>query len=59
VIDEKAFGEKAFLNVDVWLLQAILPAAFFLIAYRSLFNTLRPPKVKPIEWDDAGDNTGT
>ena len=56
VIDEKSFGEKAFLNVDIWILQAILPAAFFLIAYRSLVNTLRPPKVEAIEWGNAGDD---
>ena len=38
VIDEKAFGETAFLNVQTWQLQVILPFAFFLMCYRSLVN---------------------
>lgn len=54
VIDEKSFGEKAFLNVDIWVLQAVLPLAFFLISYRSLFNTWCPPEIKPMEWDEFG-----
>jgi TRAP-type C4-dicarboxylate transport system permease small subunit len=54
VLDEKSYGEKAFLNVDTWMLQAVLPAAFLIIAYRSLVNTIRPPDVKPIEWEDEG-----
>lgn len=53
VADEKSFGEKAFLGLDTWMLQAILPVAFVLIAYRSLVNALRPPDVKPIEWEEA------
>jgi TRAP-type C4-dicarboxylate transport system permease small subunit len=58
VIDEKSFGEKAFLNVDVWVLQAILPVAFFLIAYRSFVNTLRPPRFKTVEWEDTDEEAG-
>jgi TRAP-type C4-dicarboxylate transport system permease small subunit len=54
VIDEKEFGEKAFLNIDTWILQTVLPAAFFLISYRSLFNAWRPREAKPIEWDEFG-----
>ncbi|UCG51907.1 MAG: TRAP transporter small permease subunit [Candidatus Latescibacterota bacterium] len=54
VLDEKSFGEKAFLNVDIWLLQAVLPVAFFLIAYRSLLNVMVPRKAPPIEWEDIG-----
>jgi TRAP-type C4-dicarboxylate transport system permease small subunit len=54
VIDERSFGEKAFLNIDVWLLQLVLPIAFFLIAYRSLLNVLVPRKAAPIEWEDIG-----
>jgi C4-dicarboxylate transporter, DctQ subunit len=54
VLDEKSYGEKAFLSVDTWMLQAVLPAAFLVIAYRSLVNTIRPPDVKPIEWEDEG-----
>jgi TRAP-type C4-dicarboxylate transport system permease small subunit len=53
VVDEKEFGEKAFLNVDVWLLQAILPFAFFLITYRSLLNLLLSRKAKPIDWEEG------
>jgi TRAP-type C4-dicarboxylate transport system permease small subunit len=52
VIDEKEFGETAFLNVDTWMLQAVLPVAFFLISYRSLFNTWCPRESKPMEWDE-------
>jgi TRAP-type C4-dicarboxylate transport system permease small subunit len=53
VADERSFGEKAFLDIDTWMLQAILPVAFFMIAYRSLANTLRPPDLKPIEWEES------
>ncbi len=59
VLEEKSYGEKEFLNVDTWVLQAILPAAFLLIAYRCLVNALRPPDVRPIDWEgtiDLGDN---
>jgi hypothetical protein len=52
VLDEKSFGEKAFLGVDVWLLQLVLPVAFFLISYRSLLNLMVPPAAAPVEWDD-------
>jgi C4-dicarboxylate transporter DctQ subunit len=52
VIDEKNFGEKAFLAVDVWVLQIILPVAFFLITYRSLVNMFVARKAKPLEWDE-------
>ncbi|MEJ2722734.1 MAG: hypothetical protein P8181_16590 [bacterium] len=31
---------------------AVLPAAFFLIAYRSLLNMMVPPEVGPVEWDE-------
>ena len=55
VIDERSFGEEAFLGVDVWLLQAVLPIAFFLIAYRSLLNLMVPPEVPVIDWDDLSD----
>ncbi|MFQ5512667.1 MAG: TRAP transporter small permease [Candidatus Krumholzibacteriia bacterium] len=53
VIDEKAFGDKAFLNVDVWLMQSVLPVAFFLISYRSLLNMFLSRKAKPIDWEDV------
>jgi C4-dicarboxylate transporter DctQ subunit len=54
VLDEKAFGEKSFSNIDTWILQAVLPAAFLVIAYRSLVNAIRPPVIKPIEWEENG-----
>jgi len=40
VIDERAFGDAAFVGVKTWVLQTILPFAFFLISYRSLVNML-------------------
>jgi TRAP-type C4-dicarboxylate transport system permease small subunit len=40
VIDEKSYGDVAFLGIDTWLLQTILPIAFLLISYRSLVNML-------------------
>ena len=38
VLDEKAYGEKAFLGIGTWLLQLVLPFAFFLITYRCLLS---------------------
>jgi TRAP-type C4-dicarboxylate transport system permease small subunit len=38
VADERAYGEKAFLGIGTWLLQLVLPFAFFLITYRSLLS---------------------
>jgi TRAP-type C4-dicarboxylate transport system permease small subunit len=58
VADEKAYAEKAFLNVDTWMVQAILPAAFLIVAYRSLVNAFRPPDVKPIEWEETVSGEG-
>ncbi|MEE9270440.1 MAG: TRAP transporter small permease [Candidatus Krumholzibacteria bacterium] len=55
VIDERAFGDKAFLNVDVWILQSVLPFAFFLISYRSLLNMFLSRKAKPIDWEETED----
>ena len=52
VIDEKDFGDTAFLGIQVWVLQIILPVAFFLITYRSLVNMIITPAVKPVEWED-------
>lgn len=54
VLDERQFGEKAFLGIDVWVLQSILPFAFFLVAYRSLLNVFLARESHPIDWDDAG-----
>ncbi len=38
VVDERLFGDIAFGNVPVWVLQLVLPIAFFMISYRSLVN---------------------
>ncbi len=38
VVDEKSYGDIAFASVPVWVLQVILPVAFFLISYRSVVN---------------------
>jgi TRAP-type C4-dicarboxylate transport system permease small subunit len=46
------------LNIDTWVLQAILPVVFLLMAYRCLVSTIRPPEVKPIDWEENGDPAG-
>jgi C4-dicarboxylate transporter DctQ subunit len=52
VIDERAFGEVAFLGVPTWVLQTVLPFAFLLISYRSLVNLLLQRRAA------LGDETG-
>jgi TRAP-type C4-dicarboxylate transport system permease small subunit len=36
VIDERSFGETAFLGIKTWVVQLILPASFLVITYRTL-----------------------
>jgi TRAP-type C4-dicarboxylate transport system permease small subunit len=36
VLDERSFGEVAFLGVRTWVVQLILPAAFLMVTYRTL-----------------------
>jgi TRAP-type C4-dicarboxylate transport system permease small subunit len=36
VIDEREFGDVAFLGIRTWVMQLILPACFFVITYRTL-----------------------
>lgn len=36
VIDERSFGEVAFLGIKAWVIQLILPVAFVVITYRTL-----------------------
>ncbi len=36
VVDERGFGDVAFLGIETWVMQLILPGCFALIAYRSL-----------------------
>lgn len=38
VVDERSYGDIAFASVPVWVLQLVLPVAFFMISYRSLVN---------------------
>lgn len=38
VVDEREFGDAAFGVVKTWMLQTVLPVAFFVISYRSLVN---------------------
>ena len=59
VLEEKSFGEKEFLGIGTWLLQSILPVAFFLISYRCVFNALRPPDVQPIDWEGTTSREDT
>jgi TRAP-type C4-dicarboxylate transport system permease small subunit len=58
VIQEQEYGAKAFLFVDTWVAQAILPIAFFLITYRSLLNMFLGRKAKPLEWEDIRGEKG-
>lgn len=51
ILDERDFGETSFLGIQVWVLQLILPIAFFLIMYRSLLAMLLLPKVRPVDWE--------
>jgi TRAP-type C4-dicarboxylate transport system permease small subunit len=55
VIDEKSYGETAFLGIGTWLLQAVLPFAFFLISYRCLINLFarkKPSSLEPAPVDE-------
>ncbi len=47
VIDERAYGQEAFLEIETWMLQAVLPFAFFLICYRSLVNLFLARETRP------------
>ncbi len=40
VIDEREFGEVAFLGLRTWVLQLVLPGAFSLITYRTLLGVM-------------------
>lgn len=40
VIDERTYGEVAFLGVRTWVVQLILPGAFALITYRTMLAIL-------------------
>jgi TRAP-type C4-dicarboxylate transport system permease small subunit len=49
VIDERSYGETAFLGIGTWILQAVLPFAFFLISYRCLINLFARRKPSSLE----------
>jgi TRAP-type C4-dicarboxylate transport system permease small subunit len=51
VVDERSFGEVAFLGVRTWVLQLILPAAFVLMTYRAMLALLlgREPAEAAVE----------
>jgi TRAP-type C4-dicarboxylate transport system permease small subunit len=47
VADERAFGDVAFGSVKTWVLQVVLPFAFFVISYRSLVNLFTGRESRP------------
>lgn len=47
VAQEREFGDVAFLNIQVWVLQLVLPYAFLMIAYRSLVNLFLAREPEP------------
>lgn len=53
VLDERSFGSTEFLGIPTWMLEAILPIAFALIAYRSLLNFFIGPETKDVVWEDV------
>jgi TRAP-type C4-dicarboxylate transport system permease small subunit len=65
VVDERSFGDAAWGSVQVWVLQLVLPVAFFLISYRSLVNLFTgfEPEEESIgmegtEGSDGAEGTG-
>lgn len=53
VLDERDFGDMAFGSVPVWVLQLVLPVAFFLICYRSLVNLFIGKEPEAPEGEEA------
>jgi C4-dicarboxylate transporter DctQ subunit len=49
VLDERAFGDVAFGAVKTWTVETVLPFAFFLISYRSLFNLFTGREGRPAD----------
>ena len=58
VIQEREFAEDAFLGIGVWVLQCILPIAFFLITYRSLFNAFAGKRFRSVQMEVEEDAAG-
>jgi C4-dicarboxylate transporter, DctQ subunit len=51
VVDERTFSEVAFLGVKTWVAQLILPAAFFVIAYRTLLAIFLRRESRDVEFE--------
>lgn len=51
VINERSFGETAFLGIHTWEVQLILPAAFLLITYRTLLAIFLRRESREIEFE--------
>jgi TRAP-type C4-dicarboxylate transport system permease small subunit len=49
VADERAFGDVAFGTVKTWVLQVVLPFAFFVISYRCLVNLFTGRESRPAD----------
>lgn len=49
VVDEKIYGDIAFGSIPVWVLQLILPVAFFMISYRSIVNLFIGLESEPLD----------
>lgn len=49
VADERAFGDIAFGGIKTWVLQTVLPFAFFVISYRSLVNLFTARDARPAD----------
>jgi TRAP-type C4-dicarboxylate transport system permease small subunit len=58
VIDERSFGDPAFLGLHTWMLQTVLPFAFLLISYRSIVNLLLRRRATPPGQAEPGAEAG-
>lgn len=47
VLDERTYGDIAFMGIQTWMLQTVLPFAFLLICYRSLVNLFLGRDARP------------
>ncbi len=51
VVDERTFSEVAFLGVKTWVAQLILPATFFVIAYRTVLAIFLARESRDVEFE--------
>jgi C4-dicarboxylate transporter DctQ subunit len=49
VVDERELGDVAFGPMKTWMLQIVMPFAFFLISYRSLVNLFIGRESRPVD----------